>query len=210
MEPDRTEIESEVHRLCEAGMVAGATVITIRSYGPEILGFLIAQHHSDGDADEVFSIWSERLFRGLAGFKWNSSLRTWAYTVARNASINFVRGRKARARYEQDAGSAELVAVEQQVCTSTPPYLRTAARTKFTAIRDALGPEDCMLLVLRVDKRLAWKDLARVMLGEDGEVAVSDAALTKESQRLRKRFQLLKQKLLEAGKQARLVDGDDS
>jgi RNA polymerase sigma-70 factor (ECF subfamily) len=199
----RIETESEVRRLCEEGAVVAATAAAIRGYGPEILGFLVAQHHSDQHADEVFSLWSERLFRGLPGFGWSSSLRTWAYTVARNASVNFVRGRRARARREQAARSAEIAAVEQEVRTATPAHLRTEAKSKLAAIRDALPPEDRMLLVLRVDKRLEWKDLARVMLGEDGDV--TDAALAKESQRLRKRFQLLKEKLVEAGKRAGIL-----
>ncbi|MEO7330555.1 MAG: hypothetical protein ABI193_18415, partial [Minicystis sp.] len=128
------------------------------------------------------------------------------YTVARNASMNFVRGRRARARHEGGAHTAEIDAAEQAVRTATPMHLRTEAKSKLAAIRDALPPEDRMLLVLRVDKRLEWKDLARVMLGEDGEV--TEATLTRESQRLRKRFQLLKEKLLEAGKRAGIL-GDD-
>jgi RNA polymerase sigma-70 factor (ECF subfamily) len=205
----RVESEREVRRLCEEGAFTAATAAAIRAYGPEILGFLAAQHRSDEEGDEVFSLWSERVFRGLPGFGWSSSLRTWAYTVARNASVNFVRGKRARARREGPAGSEEIVAVAQQVRTETPPFRRTEARDKLAAIRDALPPEDRMLLVLRVDKRLEWKDLAKVMLGEDEEHG--EAALTKESQRLRKRFQLLKEKLVEAGKRAGLLgDGEPS
>lgn len=202
----RIEVEADVRRLCEDGSIAAATATAIRGYGPEILGFLAAQHHDDNDADEVFSLWSERIFRGLPNFGWNSSLRTWVYTVARHASINFVRDRKARGRHERPARSAEIIAVEQQVRTETPVHQRTEGRNKLTAIRDALPPEDRMLLVLRVDKRLEWKDLARVMLGENDEA--SDEALAKESQRLRKRFQILKEKLIEVGKREGLL-GDD-
>jgi RNA polymerase sigma-70 factor (ECF subfamily) len=206
---DRAEIEREVRRLCEGGAFVAATAAAIRVYGPEILGFLIAQHHSAGDADEVFSLWSEHLFRGLPRFGWGCSLRTWAYTLAHNASISFARGRRARARRERAAGSQEIAAVEQQVRTETPAHQRTEAKSKLAAIRDALPPEDRMLLVLRVDKRLEWKDLARVMLGEDGDV--TEAAIAKESQRLRKRFQLLKEKLVEAGKRAGILgDGERS
>jgi RNA polymerase sigma-70 factor (ECF subfamily) len=205
--PARADVEREVRRLCEEGAVAAAAAAAVRAYGPEILGFLAALHRSDQDADDVFSIWSERLFRGLPGFGWASSLRTWAYTLARNASINFARDRRARARRERPAESAELAAVEQEVRTETRPYLRTAAKDKLAAIRDALPPEDRMLLVLRVDKGLEWKDLARVMSGEDG--AIADHALVKESQRLRKRFQLLKEKLVEAGKREGLLGGGD-
>ena len=48
----------------------------------------------------------------------------------------------ARARREGPAGSAEIVAVAQQVRTETPPFRRTEARDKLAAIRDALPPED--------------------------------------------------------------------
>ncbi len=199
----RAEVEREVRRLCEAGEIVAATAAAVRAYGPEILGFLIAQHHGGEDADEIFSIWSERVFRGLPAFAWASSLRTWAYTVARNASVNHVRVRRARARRERAAYSTEIAAVEQQVRSRTPVHQRTEAKSKLAAIRDALPPEDRMLLVLRVDRQLEWKDLARVMLGEDGDV--TDAVLAKESQRLRKRFQLLKEKLVEEGKRAGLL-----
>ena len=202
----QVDVERDVRRLCAQGDVAAAAVLAIRGYGPEILGFLAAHHRSDSDADEVFSLWSERLYRGLARFGWASSLRTWAYTVVRNASINYLRDRQARVRRERPACSVEIAEVEQAVRTETPAYLRSQAKDKFAAIRDALPDEDRLLLVLRVDKRLEWKDLARVMLGDD--VELTDAALTREAQRLRKHFQLLKAKLVVAGKRAGLF-GDD-
>jgi len=206
---DREQLEREVRRLLQEGDVAGASSAAIRGYGPEILGFLVAVHRSQSDADEVFSLWAERLFRGLPGFGWEASVRTWAYSIARNASANFVRDRKNRARRELAAESAELAAVEQQVRTETRPYLRTEAKDSLARIRDALPPEDRALLVLRIDKRLEWKDLARVMLGD--EHPVTDADIARESQRLRKRFQLLKEKLVEAGRrQGILGDGGDS
>ena len=206
---ERLELESEVRRLCRAGDTASAAAAAVRGYGPEVLGFLVALHRSDQDAGDVFSIWAERVFRGLPGFAWDASLRTWAYTVARNASANFVRGRRNRARRELAAESAELAAVEQQIRTDTRPYLRTEAKDKLAAIRDALPPDDRALLVLRVDKGLEWKALARIMLGDDEPV--TDADLTRESQRLRKRFQLLKEKLVEAGRREGILgDGGGS
>ena len=104
----RADLEREVRRLCDGGDVAAAAGLAIRAYGPEVLGFLVAQHRSDGDADEVFSIWSERLYRGLPGFTWTSSLRTWAYTVVRNASVNYVRDRNARGQRERAARSLQI------------------------------------------------------------------------------------------------------
>ena len=195
-----------MRRLCDAGAWPAATVATIRAYGSESLGFLMVHHRDEADADEVFSLWSERLLRGLPGFLWGASLRTWAYTVARHSSMNYLRGKQARGRHEQLGRSEELVAAVHQVRTGTPMFLRTAARDKLSAIRDALPPDDRMLLVLRVDRGLEWKELANVMLGEDEQH--TDAALAKESQRLRKRFQLLKDRLVAAGRREGLLDQD--
>jgi RNA polymerase sigma-70 factor (ECF subfamily) len=193
----REAIEREVRRLQDAGDIASAASAAVRGYGPEILGFLVAMHRSDQDAEEVFSLVCERLFRGLPRFAWDSSLRTWAYTIARNASANFVRGRRNRARREVRAETTQMSAIADRVRSETLPHLRTDAKDKLAAIRDALPPEDRTLLVLRVDKRMECKDLARVMLGEG---PAGEVELTREAQRLRKRFQLLKEKLVAAGR----------
>ena len=61
--------------------------------------------------------------------------------------------------------------------------------------------EDRTLLVLRVDRALEWEEVARVTLG----VAEPDATLLKrETERLRKRFQLLKDEL--KGRAKELLD----
>lgn len=210
MAVDREALEREARRLCQEGDAAGATAAAIRGYGPEILGFLSALHRREEDADEVFSLWSERVFRGIAGFGWECSLRTWAYTLARNVSSNYQRDRRARERRAPPLGdSAALSAIEQEVRTETRPYLRSEAKQKLIELRDSLPPEDRVLLVLRLDKQLEWNDVARVMLGGDeGAPAADAAALKREAQRLRKRFQLVKERLVEEGRKAGLLPGD--
>lgn len=196
---EREALEREVRHLCEQGEMARAAEKAIRGYGPEILGVLAATHRGEEAAEEVFSQWSERLWRGIGGFTWSCSLRTWAYTLARNASISFQRHEQYRERLHPPMPDSELLSqVALQVRTQTKPYLRTEAKSKLAELRDSLPDEDRTLLVLRIDKGMEWKDLARVMLGEEAEV--SDAQLTKESQRLRKRFQLLKERLIEQGR----------
>lgn len=203
----REQLERQVRQLCEKGEPARAAETAIRGYGPEILGVLMATHRDEEVADEVFAQWSERLWRGLAGFTWSCSLRTWAYTLARNVSISFQRNARFRERLHPPMPDSEaLSAIALHVRTQTKPYLRTEAKSKLAELRDSLPPEDRTLLVLRIDKGLEWKDLARVMLGEESEV--SDAELTKESQRLRKRFQLLKERLIEQGRKEGLISGE--
>ena len=60
------------------------------------------------------------------------------------------------------------------------------------------------MLILRIDKGLSWRDLALVMNDEAG---VSDGAeLDREAARLRKRFQIAKERLRELAR-ARGADG---
>ncbi|APR79278.1 RNA polymerase, sigma-24 subunit, ECF subfamily protein [Minicystis rosea] len=204
MSVEREQVEREVRAQCEGGAMTKAAEIAVRGYGPEILGFLHAFLRREDDADDVFSLWCERILRGLPKFGWACSLRTFAYANARNAASNYARDKRARERrVRPNLQTTELSAIEQQVRTETRPYLRTEAKSKLEELRDALAPDDRMLLVLRLDKGLEWKDVARVMLGEE---ASGDAtALTREAQRLRKRFQIVKEELVEAGRRAGLL-----
>jgi len=194
--PASETVERDVRALCDAGDHAAAATAALRGYGPELYSFLAAIHRDD--ADDVFSDVSARLWRGLPKFAWQSSLRAWAYAIARNASLSARTG-KNRELLLGDDSVAQKVAVE--VRTATKSYLRTEARNKFSEIRAALPVEDQELLILRVDRGLDWNDLAQALAGDE----LDDAALKREAARLRKRFQILKAKLLEAGRAAGLV-----
>ena len=194
--PANETVERDVRALCDAGNHAGAATTALREYGPELYSFLAAIHRDD--ADDVFAEVSARLWRGLATFEWHSSLRTWAYVIARNASLT-ARTKGKREVALDDASEAGKLAVE--VRTATKTYLRTEAKTKFAEIRAALPVEDQELLILRVDRAMDWKELAQTLAPEP----LDDAGLKREAARLRKRFQVLKDKLLEAGRAAGLV-----
>ncbi len=198
MSSPREQLEQEVRRLCEQGQHALAAEASIRGYGPEVFGALMATLRNEAAAEEVFSLWSERLWRGLAGFGWGCTLRTWAYILARNACTDFRRHEHHRERLAQPLPDSEVISgIAQQVRSETQPHLRTDAKDRLSALRERLPPEDRELLVLRLDRRLEWKELALVMLGQED---VAREALTRESQRLRKRFQLLKDELVELGR----------
>lgn len=205
----RAELEGEARDRCARGDFDGAATLAIKGYGPEIYGFLVALHRSEQDAADVFSVFSESLWKGLRTFAWQCTLRAWAYTIARNASYRFGKNarRDAKGRVPLD-GSSQAGELAAKVRTETLTILRTEQKDKFTALRASLPSEDQTLLILRVDRQLAWDDLARIMLGEE-DGAVDDERLKKESARLRKRFQLVKEKLLEMGRAAGLLKKDD-
>lgn len=191
---DHEAVEREVRALCEAGDHARAATELLRGYGSELYAFLAALHR--GDADDVFGDLSMDLWRGLPAFRWQSSVRTWAYTLARNASH---RARKKQRREQPlDEHVAELAA---EIRTKTKTYLRTEVKNRFAALRAQLPIEDQELLILRVDRDLSWNDLARALSDEP----LDDDALAREAARLRKRFSTLKARLLELGRREGLV-----
>jgi RNA polymerase sigma-70 factor (ECF subfamily) len=179
----------------------GAATRAIEGYGPEIYGFLVTRHAGEDEAADVFSAVTESLWRALPKFAWESSLRTWAYTIARHASV--------RARTNEQRRARGAVPIDEQasrlameVRTRTQTFLRTERRSAIAQLRDELPTEDRTLLVLRVDRELAWNELARIMLDapDPDEVTVK-----REAARLRKRFQLVKERLVAMGRERGLL-----
>ena len=191
---EREELERVIRAKWEQRDLAAAADLAIRGYGPEIYGFLVAFHRDDEDASEVWSRVTERLWAGLDRFGWHSSFRTWVYAIARNTSIRYRQEKKRRREEALPEGSQVDLAL--RIRTDTASWLRTSARDRFAALRDSLPEDDRMLLVLRVDKDLAWNDLALVMLPEDA-APLDEEELRREAARLRKRFQHVKERLLE-------------
>jgi RNA polymerase sigma-70 factor (ECF subfamily) len=207
MHPDRRDqLEREIRGFWDRGELQAAASSAIRGYGPEIFGFLVAFHRQKDDASEVYAAFTERLWRGLPGFEWQCSFRTWAYAIARNTSLTYRRQARRRAEmYRPMPDGSQLSALEQPLRSDTASYLKTQRKSRVAALRDSLSCEDQELLVLRVDRQLAWNDLARVLLHPDDGAPITDEALKREAARLRKRFQTLKTQLHEMGRREGLI-----
>lgn len=196
------DIDQTVAELLRAGALDRAATSVLDEYGAELYGFLVQTLGSESDAAEVFSQTAEDLWKGLAKFGFRCSLRTWIYVLGRHAASRFRRSpwnNRNRRTGESQAQSAAVLARSR-----TQPWRRTEVKDKFSALRESLDPDDRTLLTLRVDRDLAWEDVARVMLGDDNEP--DRATLTRESDRLRKRFQLLKTELRRRAEAAGLLD----
>jgi RNA polymerase sigma-70 factor, ECF subfamily len=207
---ERDALEQEIQRHCAAGAFEAAAVAALRGYGGELLGFLAAIHKDEADASEIFSIFCEEMWRSLPRFAWQCSFRTWAYAICRHRSHRYrrdARRRAARGALLPDSGA--LHALEQRLRTETLPYLRSQVRSRIAQLRDELPLEDQEILILRVDRQLAWNELAQV-LHEDGGEPLAGEALKRETARLRKRFQAIKEKLREAARREGLVDQDQA
>jgi hypothetical protein len=102
-----------------------------------------------------------------------------------------------------------LSQIAAAVRTETALHLQTENRSRFTELRESLPEADQTLLMLRVDRGLPWNELVEILDEADDTAAPRSAeALRRDSARLRKRFQALKDKLREMARQAGLDPGE--
>lgn len=188
---ERTPSESEVAiiALLQAGDRRAAVEATLKQLGPEVHGFILAMVRDPDLAQEAFSIFCEDVWRGLPDFRWNSSLRTWLYAVARNASHR-ARRNKARARLLLD--DAEFTSLEAELRSQTATYLRTDVKDAVRDLREQLTEDEQELLILRVDRDMSWAEIAQVRLAPE---SVDEAQLQREASTCRKRFERTRQRL---------------
>jgi RNA polymerase sigma-70 factor (ECF subfamily) len=181
-----------------------ATTRALETYGQEVFAYLVRVLGSESDAEEVFSQVAEDLWRGLPTFQSRCSMRTWLYVLARHSAAEYRRAPWNRSgRRTGDEQLDELVAHTR---TRTQPWMRTDVRDRWRSLRDSLDPEDRSLLVLRLDRRLEWKEIACVTLGD---ASPDPARLLREANRLKKRLQLLKDDLRRRASEAGLLDDDE-
>jgi RNA polymerase sigma-70 factor (ECF subfamily) len=194
---ERQTLEASIRGAWDARDFETATTATLRGYGPEVLGFLVATLKDANAAEEAFSLFAERLWLNMARFEWKCSVRTWSYVIARHAAAD--RSKNEARHHRARVTSSSLAELEASVRTETLSILRTQKRTEVAMLRDELGDEDRALLVLRVDRNLSWRDIAQVMGG------APEGELDREAARLRKRFQLVKEQLRKLAKERGLL-----
>jgi len=186
-------LAQEVMTLVDDGDVHRAVDLTLRRLGPEVCGYLAARMGGVDEVGDVFALWSVDVWNGLPSFKGHSSLRTWAYVLARHALARFHRDKKTQPFFGLDVDAEHsLRELVQGVKTSTAAFLKTEAKASVRALRMQLRDDERELLMLRIDRQMEWTDVAQVMADD---VDVDDEALRKKAAALRKQFERTKTKL---------------
>jgi RNA polymerase sigma-70 factor (ECF subfamily) len=187
--------EDRAGALIEQGDLAAAAEAIVRDYGPQILGYIASVMRNDADAGDVFSQFTEDLWRGLPGFRRECPVRVWAYRLAWHAAARHLRDPyRARGRRLE---TTELSRIAEEVRSSVLLGRGEARRRGIDRLREKLAPDEQSLLVLRLDRGLSWREVATV-LAEDG-ATVDEAAL-------RKRFERLKDRLATMAKEEGLLE----
>ena len=193
--PPHSTIEQQIGSCLDRGDVKEAATEALRGYGPQILAYLAGVLRDDEAAAEVFSEFSEDLWRGIGAFRRESSFRTWAYRLAWNAARQLARDpfRKRGQRLE----SSEWSAIAQEVRSSAASQRQFEIHGGLAKLRTALHPDEQSLLILRIDRELSWKEVAQVM---------SESGTPLNELAWRKRFERLKIRLHKMAKKEGLLE----
>ncbi len=179
-------VDAELRELVRLGEIDRATDRALRAYGPELVGWLCAISANEADAYDAFSWMSEELWKSLRRYQGGCSMRAWCYMLARQGAARV--HARTQQRVEDPVSSLSSIMHTAGQVWSTTRREQTRNEVIYTEIRETLDPEDQMLLVLRVDRDLSWREIAIVILGD----ATSEDELTRKAAALRKQFERVK------------------
>src|SRR5215472_11237357 len=88
---ERAVREAEIKAACGVGDHERGVTLLLQMYAEELLSFLIARLGNRSHGEEAFSVLAEDLWVGLPKFEFRSSVRTWAYMIARHVAARYAR-----------------------------------------------------------------------------------------------------------------------
>jgi RNA polymerase sigma-70 factor (ECF subfamily) len=129
-------------------------------------------------------------------------LRAWAHRIARNAAVRWATAGARSPERNIPMEQAGVFELAEQVRSSTLVHLRTEMKSEVRRLREELPQAEQMLLILRVDKALEWHEIASALAEQD----LAEDELKREAARLRKRFQLVTEKLRGLARERGILD----
>jgi RNA polymerase sigma factor (sigma-70 family) len=182
--PKAPDAEKQIGVVCERASFAHATSLILDQYGAELRAFLSSRTRNRMSMEEVYSVVSEDLWKGLPRFRFQGRVRSWIYVLARNA---LARHTKRRQRWHSRHVIAEPDDYQAHERHSLPTRMERS--DELLPLLTELPPADRQLLEQRLVRAMPWRDIA-LERGKTGE-----AEIDRESARLRKRYQTLVQNL---------------
>jgi RNA polymerase sigma-70 factor (ECF subfamily) len=189
-----SDLDVRVRGLVERCDARAAATEVIKALGRDVLVYLRAALRDEDDVADAHSEWAEHVWKGLPGFEWRSTLRTWSFRLASNVVHN-LRDRAHRRR-ERRFLTGEASALAESMRTSSKRWWHRR-RIEFEELRLGLTDEQRTLLFLRVDQDLTWEEIAEI-LSAGGEQVGADTVC--------KRFERLKARIARMARERKLLD----
>ncbi len=155
-------VEREIIRGCLTGDRSAQRALYDRTIN-RIYRLLSRMTNNDDDALDLAQEVYLRAFERIHEFRGNSAIETWLYRIAVNEALQFLR----RARTER---------THLRIRAENRPADRSnddsaAARLDMTDALAAVGPDDRLILLLRYDQGLDYRQIAHALDCAEGTVA---------------------------------------
>jgi RNA polymerase sigma-70 factor (ECF subfamily) len=170
-------LEAQVADHCARALFDSATQLLLRGFEADIRGFLRARTRHRASLDDVYAAFSEDVWRGLPGYRFEGRLRSWVFTLARNALARHAKSKQRwRERHVSDDFETTTLPVRMSVAIKHDRLARLAP------LLAGLAEADRKLIEQRMLHALSWREIAH---------ASGAADVVRESARLRKRYQIV-------------------
>lgn len=179
------DLDVEVRAALARADTRAAVQATMEALGEELRAYLMSTVRDADTASELYAELGEQLVIGMPRFRGESSVRTYVYAIAWNL-VRYQRRRTRRDRAHRELHVSESRLQAPGPRTATAPHLRTTSKLRLAEARSRLTPEELTLIVLRVDRGMAWADIGAI-LGV-GTTAAETAVLRKRFERLVRRL----------------------
>lgn len=204
---ERDALEAAILARHAQNKLREAAELAVQGYGPEVYGYLVGILRSHDEADEAFAMFTEDLLDGFRTFQARSMVRTWAYVLARNAGTAILRKRVRDVKHQALSDAEDRAALVQKSRSLTAEWRKTSVKDAFRELRRALPEEDQTILILRVDRDLPWREVARVTGEFAGEPTPEE--LRREQDRIKKRLERAIEELRRLGIERGLIEAEE-
>jgi RNA polymerase sigma-70 factor (ECF subfamily) len=196
----RRAVEDQVRALHQRGEYERAAIEVLQFYRDQLIGWLIVRTDCVQRASDVYSEFLLRFWTQWRGFRWESSFRTWAFTILRRACWDA--RREARDLTSLPSELSQLFAVSEERLSTYK--LSEVERNMRLLSEEILDEEERDILTLRVGQAMSWSEVALVLA--DGDQLDSDA-LQRRAASLRQRFKRIKTNLRQVAEERGMVRG---
>lgn len=151
-------MEDLIGQYLDQGQTREAFDLLVSSFQDRIYRLAVAIVGNRALAEDAAQEALLRIWKGLAGFRGDSTLSTWIYSITRNASLTALAAARSRA-----AGSMEDPAVQAVVEGHTAPGAPARAGFDVEAMVEQLRPQYRQVLRLYYMQERSYEEVGRML-----------------------------------------------
>ena len=205
--PAKEVCTEDRHRNFEESRNREILEATYNLYGKQIWAWFYRKSLRGVEAEDLFQDFLLRLFQVLPAFRWDCSLHTLCFVIAKRV---WSQGLKAQ-QIERGNCNYESIQSHIKAATSRLSTYKLPLDNVFIKLQnEVLSETEIDLLHLKTYQRMSWNKIATIYLWkcDEEEGGISQQELQREASRLRQIFCRAKQTLEEEARKRGLRRGD--